>query len=906
MSRLAPLSNGQRLNLQQLLELGVPMAQARAIVQAYGVRKAEPPSLSPAYLAAYHGAAKAMLPDWQHAMVHAQARAKAGGLESGKVRASDDDKRRRALLEIQSLKQKLRTLEQSVHKDGPLSSEVHVPGTDGNILGFRPPNKQVVVKEGDFDEGKHPRAENGEFSSGSGSGGGSSSGGGDSGGGGAAAGKKLGETKRNKPVYADRPASDVAYESFSSTDHLNAKLLHDTAAFHANQAGDPELSDKHRELARQHLKAMATATPEKDSEWPSPLQVEGGKITGAQQTALRAYVNGDDDSGTFVNYATMNKTLQGQQTKGSAASMAHAKNLQKAVAGQTLAQDATLYRGVNAPVDVQVGQTIQSPGFTSASQRKQIAEQFARGEWSDEAGKAQTVMTIKAPKGTHALAVDAHIKDGQGEDEMEHIFGANQRFKVVASQMKGDVHHIELEAIAEPLAALKTAKPKNKQVANALSPITKSAQRPGASAVRKLDAFNLTAADLAYIKAAYSLQAPSESPVPDAPAVPPELEGLLQSNRLVAGMDVEMAAGATDAETARRRASRALLERPGFYDGVGAASPVRALRGLLLDIGCGPNRQPGYLGLDLYPTDYGTVRHDVKTGLPFPDGSVRAIRLCNALHPIIDSPGGGGDPLPLLTECQRVLMEGGRLYYTGPEPLVEPDQRWPLPGLVLAPQVDKNPVGLAQQGGSVAQELMRVPLRVPAYHGADPDFSPAGPLPLDVQMALAAYNASSADRAMADMLNPGLALPTLHTGGRTTPSLPGALADRVNKAVAHKAVPILKAAAQKQIVYGVVLAPDEVDSQGDFMTAEDIETAAHAYLATSRVIGSEHGRPIEASVVESYVAPQQLQFAGQTEPVSQGSWIMGVKIHDQAEWQKALAGGYTGFSVGGFGTREQM
>jgi GNAT superfamily N-acetyltransferase len=120
-------------------------------------------------------------------------------------------------------------------------------------------------------------------------------------------------------------------------------------------------------------------------------------------------------------------------------------------------------------------------------------------------------------------------------------------------------------------------------------------------------------------------------------------------------------------------------------------------------------------------------------------------------------------------------------------------------------------------------------------------------------------------------------------------------------------VPIIKADKHKQVVYGVVLAPDEVDSQEDWMSADDIESAAHIYLQKSRVVGSGHGRAIQAEPVESYIAPVDMELeGGQYGPqkIKKGSWVLGIKIKDAKEWQKVLEGEYQAFSVGGFGLRD--
>lgn len=141
---------------------------------------------------------------------------------------------------------------------------------------------------------------------------------------------------------------------------------------------------------------------------------------------------------------------------------------------------------------------------------------------------------------------------------------------------------------------------------------------------------------------------------------------------------------------------------------------------------------------------------------------------------------------------------------------------------------------------------------------------------------------------------------------RKYPSL-GERAEKIEKMFeGGRTIPIAKANKAKQIVYCVVLAPDELDAQDDWMTEEDIEDAAHSYLLNSRVIGSNHEQPIDASPVESYVAPQDLHWEdGLYGPqmVKKGSWIIGIKVHDPKEWSKVEDGEYQGVSVGGEGRR---
>lgn len=120
-------------------------------------------------------------------------------------------------------------------------------------------------------------------------------------------------------------------------------------------------------------------------------------------------------------------------------------------------------------------------------------------------------------------------------------------------------------------------------------------------------------------------------------------------------------------------------------------------------------------------------------------------------------------------------------------------------------------------------------------------------------------------------------------------------------------VPIIKANSEKQIIYGVVLTPDEEDTQEDVISADEIEKTAHAYMLNSRVVGSGHTKTIKARPVESYIAPMDMTFESGlygTQKVKKGAWVLGVKVDDPKEWEKVSEGHYTGYSIGGVGIRD--
>lgn len=106
---------------------------------------------------------------------------------------------------------------------------------------------------------------------------------------------------------------------------------------------------------------------------------------------------------------------------------------------------------------------------------------------------------------------------------------------------------------------------------------------------------------------------------------------------------------------------------------------------------------------------------------------------------------------------------------------------------------------------------------------------------------------------------------------------------------------------EKQIVVGVVLEPDEIDTQGDIITLDEIEKAAHEFLIKSRVVGKQHETVADAEIVESYLVPEDLTIG--VEKVKKGTWVMAVKVHSDELWQEVKDGKFSGFSIGGKGKR---
>jgi hypothetical protein len=119
-----------------------------------------------------------------------------------------------------------------------------------------------------------------------------------------------------------------------------------------------------------------------------------------------------------------------------------------------------------------------------------------------------------------------------------------------------------------------------------------------------------------------------------------------------------------------------------------------------------------------------------------------------------------------------------------------------------------------------------------------------------------------------------------------------------------KSVDLFKLDDEQRLVYGVVLVPDVEDLQGDVISKDEIQAAAHEYQIKSRLIKAQHRAPTDAEVVESYIAPVDIPIGNGIAPA--GSWIMVTRINSAAMWAAIKKGDITGYSIGGVGEREDM
>lgn len=435
---------------------------------------------------------------------------------------------------------------------------------------------------------------------------------------------------------------------------------------------------------------------------------------------------------------------------------------------------------------------------------------------------------------------------------------------------------------------------------------------------------------------------------------------------LVEGMDWEMEHTTTLPEEARAIAEQQLDRDPNHYrllrmqadgtDDLLAKDTTQTERdpfegeGYNVDLGSGQSREFGHIGIDTYPYDYGTIVHDLNQGIPFEDASCSKVRMAN-LDDI-------EDPKALLSEIHRVLMPGGQFTYEGPNEVFNyPEWEQDYPGFVLInhESYEGDDVEKDKQGENtlIRQQYLRIATPDPAtandaeprigvaqldelpgdallaadamsYYWSDATSSGKGNLmhgyPSQGALAKEKYymvdKDQMANREDDSAVNTEAQVQVDHALNPVNPNPPPPKKLRpatIGRGSIGKALdsvhPIMKADNEKQIVYGVILEPNTIDSQGDFMLPEDIEETAHNYLVEARIIGSQHSKAINAIPVESYIAPQDFTLTGgQYGPqlVKKGSWVLAVYVEDPEEWEKVKSGEYTGFSVGGQGARTEV
>ena len=116
-------------------------------------------------------------------------------------------------------------------------------------------------------------------------------------------------------------------------------------------------------------------------------------------------------------------------------------------------------------------------------------------------------------------------------------------------------------------------------------------------------------------------------------------------------------------------------------------------------------------------------------------------------------------------------------------------------------------------------------------------------------------------------------------------------------------IPIAKINKEKKMVYGIVYAPNEEDTDGDFMTPEEIEKMAYDFMKNGRTrnVDRQHDfQPDEGFVAESWlIRKNDPLFPHEKE----GAWAVGIKVENKETWEDIKKGVINGISLAGVGRR---
>jgi len=119
-------------------------------------------------------------------------------------------------------------------------------------------------------------------------------------------------------------------------------------------------------------------------------------------------------------------------------------------------------------------------------------------------------------------------------------------------------------------------------------------------------------------------------------------------------------------------------------------------------------------------------------------------------------------------------------------------------------------------------------------------------------------------------------------------------------------IAIKKTDTEEGVIYGIVYSPDEVDTQGDFATADEIKKAAYNFMKSKSIdnVDIEHDfNNVDAFVAESWIVKSgDSIFPDEKE----GSWAVAIKLESDELKELAKSGEITGLSMAGEATLTEV
>lgn len=108
-----------------------------------------------------------------------------------------------------------------------------------------------------------------------------------------------------------------------------------------------------------------------------------------------------------------------------------------------------------------------------------------------------------------------------------------------------------------------------------------------------------------------------------------------------------------------------------------------------------------------------------------------------------------------------------------------------------------------------------------------------------------------------------------------------------------------KESGEERTVTGIVLEPEEEDTQTDIYSEPEVRKAAFWFMENDGLLGLQHEGQLGegARLLENFLMPVDGPIGGQA--VKKGTWVMTWRIVDDGIWADVKAGRLTGFSIGG-------
>lgn len=180
-----------------------------------------------------------------------------------------------------------------------------------------------------------------------------------------------------------------------------------------------------------------------------------------------------------------------------------------------------------------------------------------------------------------------------------------------------------------------------------------------------------------------------------------------------------------------------------------------------------------------------------------------------------------------------------------------------------------------------------------------------GPLPPSVLKALAALSTVDGDVEVTLEMGADGAVVTSGDYGSEISKTTRAALEKNMRAIVRKDGP-----EEERYVLGIVLEPlkemGAKDAQDDMYSADEVRKAAYLFMQEFGNLGLQHQKYINGRVkiLENWITREDSVIDNQA--VAKGTWLLGVRVVDDALWQAVKDGTITGFSIGGTATRTSV